>query len=148
MKCGMWVLNYLAVLVLTKALTPNSTRSSIQKTLTMPQFSVEGATGVIQFQGSDRRNGTITIVTVCRNCNSSGFVLRSSDQPVVFSLEVLYLRKLRGSNASRKPSPSKLNANTVRIINTAGGQINQGCKTIIEALLAKESILPQEGSGC
>jgi hypothetical protein len=59
-----------------------------------------------------------------------------------------YLLKLRGSSASRKPSPSKLNANTVRIIKIAGGQINQGCNTKIEALLARESILPQEGSGC
>ncbi|MBX9256156.1 ABC transporter substrate-binding protein [Desmonostoc muscorum CCALA 125] len=75
--------SYDAVLVLSKALTPNSTRSSIQKTLTMPQFSVTGATGVIQFQGSDRGNGTITMVTVRPKCNSSGFVFVPSDRPVV-----------------------------------------------------------------
>lgn len=65
-----------------------------------------------------------------------------------FAILRAYLLKLRGSRASLSPSPSKLNASTVKIISTAGGQINQGCSTKIEALLARESILPQEGSGC
>ncbi|QFS44963.1 hypothetical protein [Nostoc sphaeroides] len=34
----------------------------------------KGATGVIQFQGGDRRNGKIRMVTVRRNCNSNNFV--------------------------------------------------------------------------
>ncbi|MBN3963078.1 hypothetical protein [Nostoc sp. NMS8] len=38
----------------------------------MAQFSVTGATGVIQFQGSDRRHhGAIAIVAVRFKCNSS-----------------------------------------------------------------------------
>ncbi|MCF2151250.1 bifunctional serine/threonine-protein kinase/ABC transporter substrate-binding protein [Desmonostoc muscorum LEGE 12446] len=77
--------SYDAVLVLSKALkeNPTPTRIGIQKTLTMPKFSVKGVTGIIQFQGSNPRNGTITIITARRNCNSSGFVLRPSDRPVV-----------------------------------------------------------------
>ncbi|MCW5315482.1 ABC transporter substrate-binding protein [Nostoc sp. KVJ3] len=75
--------SYDAVLVLSKALMTNPTRIGIQKTLAMPQFSVPGATGVIQFQGNDRYNGKITMVTVRRNCNSSGFVLTESDRPLV-----------------------------------------------------------------
>lgn len=63
-------------------------------------------------------------------------------------LLMAYLLKLRGSSASLSPSPSKLNASTVSIISTAGGQISQGCNTKIEALLARDNILPQEGSGC
>jgi len=55
---------------------------------------------------------------------------------------------LRGSRASRKPSPRRLKDKTVKIINTAGGIINHGCKTMIEALDAGESKLPQLGSGC
>ncbi|WP_219930044.1 hypothetical protein [Nostoc commune] len=61
-------------MVLSKALTANPTRIGIQKTLAKPLFSVKGATGVIQFQGSDRLNGKITMVTVRRNCNSNNFV--------------------------------------------------------------------------
>ena len=57
-------------------------------------------------------------------------------------------RKLRGSRASRKPSPSKLKASTVMIITKAGGHISQGCSTRIDALVASDSIFPQEGSGC
>jgi ABC-type branched-subunit amino acid transport system substrate-binding protein len=75
--------SYDAVLVLSKALKVNHTRSGIQKTLTMAQFSVTGATGVMQFQGSDRRDGKITMVTVRRNCNNSGFVFTVSDRPLV-----------------------------------------------------------------
>lgn len=75
--------SYDAVLVLSKVLTANPTRISIKKTLAMPQFSVTGATGVIQFQGNDRYNGKITMVTVRRDCNSSGFVLTESDHPLV-----------------------------------------------------------------
>lgn len=66
--------SYDAVLVLSKALTANHTRIGIQKTLAKPLFSVKGATGVIQFQGGDRLNGKITMVTVRRNCNSNNFV--------------------------------------------------------------------------
>lgn len=72
-----------AVLVLSKALTLNPTRRGIQETLAMAKFSVTGATGVIQFQGSDRHNGKIAIVTVYPNCNSSGFVITVSDRPLV-----------------------------------------------------------------
>lgn len=55
--------SYDAVLVLSKALTVNPTQIGIKKTLEMPEFSVTGgATGVIEFEGSDRRNGKITIV--------------------------------------------------------------------------------------
>ncbi|MHC5611680.1 MAG: hypothetical protein ACYTXA_11835 [Nostoc sp.] len=43
--------SYDAVLVLSKALRLSPTRIGIQKTLAMAQFSVTGATGVIQFQG-------------------------------------------------------------------------------------------------
>ncbi|MHC5598589.1 MAG: hypothetical protein ACYTXC_22060 [Nostoc sp.] len=75
--------SYDAVLVLSKALTVNPTRIGIQKTLAMPQFSVTGATGVIQFQGSDRRNGTIAMIAVRPKCNSSGFVFIPSDRPLV-----------------------------------------------------------------
>ncbi|MCC5624558.1 bifunctional serine/threonine-protein kinase/ABC transporter substrate-binding protein [Nostoc sp. CHAB 5715] len=66
--------SYDAVLVLSKALTANPTRIGIQKTLANPQFSVTGATGVIQFQRGDRHNGKITMVTVRRNCNSNDFM--------------------------------------------------------------------------
>ncbi|MEH2002374.1 MAG: bifunctional serine/threonine-protein kinase/ABC transporter substrate-binding protein [Nostoc sp.] len=75
--------SYDAVLVLSKALTLSPTRIGIQKTLAMAQFSVTGATGVIQFQGSDRHNGTITMVGVRPNCNFSGFVFTPSDRPLV-----------------------------------------------------------------
>jgi eukaryotic-like serine/threonine-protein kinase len=75
--------SYDAILVLTKALKTNSTRIGIQKTLANPGFSVTGATGVIQFQGGDRHNGTIVIIRVRRNCNSSGFVFIPSDRPLV-----------------------------------------------------------------
>ena len=61
---------------------------------------------------------------------------------------LFYRPKLLGSKASLNPSPSKLNANTVRTITAAGGQINHGCSTKIEALVARDSILPKEGSGC
>ncbi|MEH1855688.1 MAG: hypothetical protein V7L11_29410 [Nostoc sp.] len=37
----------------------------------MAQFSVTGATGVIQFQGSDRHHGIIAIVAARSKCNSS-----------------------------------------------------------------------------
>ncbi|MEH2323704.1 MAG: bifunctional serine/threonine-protein kinase/ABC transporter substrate-binding protein [Nostoc sp.] len=77
---------YDAVLVLSKALKadPDPTRIGIQKTLAMPKFSVTGgATGVIQFQGSDRHNGTIAIVAVRPKCNSSGFVFTPSDRTLV-----------------------------------------------------------------
>ncbi|MCC5629105.1 bifunctional serine/threonine-protein kinase/ABC transporter substrate-binding protein [Nostoc sphaeroides CHAB 2801] len=77
------VTSYDAVLVLSKALKTNSTRIGIQKTLAMPKFSVKGATGDIQFQGSDRYNGTIAIVAVRPKCNSSGFVFVASDRPLV-----------------------------------------------------------------
>lgn len=68
--------SYDAVLVLSKALTLTAipTRIGIQKTLAKPLFSVKGATGLIQFQGGDRLNGKITMVTVRRNCNSNNFV--------------------------------------------------------------------------
>ncbi len=62
---------------------PNSTRIGIQKTLTMPQFSVTGATGVMQFQGSDRRDGKIAIVRMRRDCDNKGFVFTVSDRPLV-----------------------------------------------------------------
>ncbi len=55
---------------------------------------------------------------------------------------------LRGSRASRKASPKILNESTVTMIKSVGGQINQGCSTITAALVARESILPQEASGC
>ncbi|AFY34697.1 bifunctional serine/threonine-protein kinase/ABC transporter substrate-binding protein [Calothrix sp. PCC 7507] len=75
--------SYDAVLVLSKALQVNPTRIGIQKTLTMAQFLVTGATGVIQFQGSDRRDGKITMVTVRRDCNFNSFVFTVSDRPLV-----------------------------------------------------------------
>lgn len=75
--------SYDAVLVLSKTLKVNPTRSGIQKTLTMAEFSVTGATGVMQFQGSDRRDSKITMVTIRRNCNHSGFVFTVSDRPLV-----------------------------------------------------------------
>jgi eukaryotic-like serine/threonine-protein kinase len=75
--------SYDAILALSKALGEIPTRIGIQKTLAMPKFSVTGATGVIQFQGGDRRNGKITIVTVRHNCNSSSFVFIPSDRPLV-----------------------------------------------------------------
>ena len=77
--------SYDAVLVLSKALTLTAipTRIGIQKTLAKPLFSVKGATGLIQFQGGDRLNGTITMVGVRRNCNSSGFVFTPSDRLLV-----------------------------------------------------------------
>jgi ABC-type branched-subunit amino acid transport system substrate-binding protein len=71
--------SYDAVLVLNKAITQNPTRSGIQKTLTQPQFSVRGTTGVIQFEEGDRKYGTITMVVVRRHCNSSEFVFTPSD---------------------------------------------------------------------
>ena len=66
--------SYDAVLVLSQALTAIPIPIGIQKTLANPQFSVKGATGVIQFQGGDRHNGKITMVIVRRNCNSNNFV--------------------------------------------------------------------------
>lgn len=47
--------SYDATLVLSQAITQNPTRLGIKKTLSQPQFSVTGATGVIQFAGSDRQ---------------------------------------------------------------------------------------------
>ncbi|MEH1925979.1 MAG: hypothetical protein V7K83_00375 [Nostoc sp.] len=70
-------------MVLSKALTLHHTRIGIQKTLAMPQFSVTGATGVIQFQGSDRHNGKMTIVTLHPNCHSKGFMLTVSERVLV-----------------------------------------------------------------
>ena len=54
----------------------------------------------------------------------------------------------RGSNTSRRPSPKRLNAKTVNAINSAGAATNQGCNTKIEAFVANDNILPQDGSGC
>ncbi|MGM3309776.1 protein kinase domain-containing protein [Anabaena sp. WFMT] len=71
--------SYDAVLVLSKAITQNPTHSGIQKTLTQPQFSVTGTTGVIQFEEGDRKYGTITMVVVRRHCNSSEFVFTPSN---------------------------------------------------------------------
>jgi hypothetical protein len=41
-----------------------------------------------------------------------------------------------------------LNDKTVKIISTAGGHTNQGCKIKIEAFVDRDSKFPQEGSGC
>ncbi|MBD2250590.1 bifunctional serine/threonine-protein kinase/ABC transporter substrate-binding protein [Nostoc parmelioides] len=72
--------SYDAMLVLSQAITQNPTRLGIKKTLSQPQFSVTGATGVIQFEGSDRRNGKITMVRVQRNCDDNSFVVIPSDR--------------------------------------------------------------------
>jgi ABC-type branched-subunit amino acid transport system substrate-binding protein/tRNA A-37 threonylcarbamoyl transferase component Bud32 len=72
--------SYDAVLVLNKAITQNPTRSSIQTTLTKPQFSVIGATGVIRFEGGNLKYGEITMVVVRRHCNSSQFIFTPSDR--------------------------------------------------------------------
>ncbi|WYL94847.1 MAG: bifunctional serine/threonine-protein kinase/ABC transporter substrate-binding protein [Gloeotrichia echinulata IR180] len=71
--------SYDAVFTLSKAISQKPTRRSIQQTLGQAQFSVTGATGVIRFEGSDRQNGTMTIVTVRRRCNSTGFVFTPGD---------------------------------------------------------------------
>jgi hypothetical protein len=62
-----------------------------------------------------------------------------------YLLEVRW--RLRGSRASRKPSPRRLNDNTVRMISNAGGQINQGWKIRMLVLVAIDNKLPHDGSG-
>ncbi|MBU7581894.1 MAG: ABC transporter substrate-binding protein [Nostoc sp. TH1S01] len=73
---------YDAVMVLSKAITQKSTRLGIQQTLQQPEFSVTGATGTIRFAGSDRQNGTISLIGIRRQCNSQNFVFTTSDRPL------------------------------------------------------------------
>ena len=47
-----------------------------------------------------------------------------------------------------QPNGSLLPPTPIYLNNQAGGQINQGCNTMIDGLIANDSILPQDGSGC
>ncbi|QLE55789.1 bifunctional serine/threonine-protein kinase/ABC transporter substrate-binding protein [Nostoc sp. TCL26-01] len=73
--------SYDAVMVLSKAIAEKPSRQGIQQTLNQANFSVTSATGVIQFMGGDRRNGTINIIAIRRNCHANDFVFIAGDRP-------------------------------------------------------------------
>ncbi|MBD2300814.1 bifunctional serine/threonine-protein kinase/ABC transporter substrate-binding protein [Nostoc sp. FACHB-190] len=74
--------NYDAVMVISKAIAQKPTRLGIQQILADKNFAVTGATGIIQFEGSDRQNATVTILSIRRKCNSSDFVFVPGDRPL------------------------------------------------------------------
>lgn len=53
--------------------SPHPNRAAIQKTLADPGFKTNGATGVVRFEGSDRREPLNTLVKVLPNCSGSGY---------------------------------------------------------------------------